>query len=109
MNKQAFFPDYSNSILNFSCSILKYFGVKPKHSTLSSADKILNKNFKHVVVILLDGFGVNIMEKHLAPSDFLRFCTEIYTHARVLAFSVLWRDNLLRSCVMISCDLARRF
>ena len=69
---QIVFPDYNNSILNFSCSILNHFGAKVHHNTLPYVDSILEKNFKNVVVILLDGLGINILEKHLKPNDFLR-------------------------------------
>lgn len=66
------FPDYTNSIVNFSCSILKHFGVPVHHNTLPAADEVLAGNYKHVVVLLLDGLGVNILEKHLSPDAFLR-------------------------------------
>lgn len=66
------FPDYNDSILNLSNSILSYFGVKPEHSTLPVADQFLYRNHPHVVVILLDGLGMNVLEKHLSPQDFLR-------------------------------------
>lgn len=72
MGKGIFYPNYDESILSLSCSVLKYFGVEPKHKTLPAADKILSKNYKHVVVILLDGLGINILEKHLSKNDFLR-------------------------------------
>lgn len=70
--EEPVFPDYENSILNLSNSILLHFGVKPEHHTLASVDEILSHNYKHVVVILLDGLGMNILEKHLTYKDFLR-------------------------------------
>lgn len=66
------FPDYTNSIVNLSCSILKHFGVPVRHNTLPLADDALAGNYRHVVAILLDGLGMNILEKHLAPDSFLR-------------------------------------
>ena len=78
---QIVFPDYNNSILNFSCSILNHFGAKVHHSTLSCADQILCKNYKNVVVILLDGLGINILEKHLKPNDFFFIVT--FPHCKV--------------------------
>lgn len=69
---QPVFPDYTNSIMNLSCSFLNHFGAPVKHNTLPYVDKILSKGYKHVVAILLDGFGVNILEKHLEPEAFLR-------------------------------------
>ncbi len=64
-------PDYNKSILNLSCSILKHFGIEPEHNTLAEADAVLSKNYKHVVVILLDGLGMNILQNHLYYKDFL--------------------------------------
>lgn len=65
-------PDYEDSILNLSCSILKHYGITPQHPTLPDADALLSRNYRHVVVILLDGLGMNILEKHLSKNDFLR-------------------------------------
>ena len=70
--KEPCFPDYTNSILNFSCSILKHYGVAVKHPTLEAADKLLETEPAHVAVLLLDGLGVNILQKHLPPEAFLR-------------------------------------
>ncbi|MCQ2576352.1 MAG: alkaline phosphatase family protein [Treponema sp.] len=66
------FPDYDNSIVNLACSIQQYYGIQPKHKTIAAVDDILSRNYKHVVVILLDGLGMNIMESHLHRMDFLR-------------------------------------
>lgn len=66
------FPDYKDSILNLSCSILNHYGIKPQHDTLSQVDYLLTKNYKHVVVILLDGLGMNVLENNLTYRDFLR-------------------------------------
>lgn len=65
-------PDYNNSLLNLSCSILNHYGIASDHSTLPAADELLAKNYKHVVVILLDGMGINVLEKNLYYKDFLR-------------------------------------
>lgn len=65
-------PDYNDSILNFSCSILKHYGIATSYETISSVDEILGRNYKHVVVILLDGLGMNVLEQHLNVQDFLR-------------------------------------
>lgn len=65
-------PNYSDSILNLSNSILNYYGIQPFHETLPAADFLLAKNLPHVVVILLDGLGMNILEQNLYYRDFLR-------------------------------------
>ena len=66
------FPDYSDCIVNLSCSIQKYYGITPLHNTLPQVDEILSHNKKHVVVILLDGLGMNILDGNLSYRDFLR-------------------------------------
>lgn len=66
-----YFPNNKNTIVNFSCSILKHFNVSPTHSTITKIDEIL-KNHDKVVAILFDGMGTNILKKHLSPSGFMR-------------------------------------
>ena len=65
-------PDYNNCIVNFSNSILKYYGVKEAHQTLGAVDRIINKNYRNVVIIILDGLGMDALNHHLKPDDFLR-------------------------------------
>ena len=65
MEKRIVFPDYNNSLVNLSSSILTAFGVEPDEPTLRSVDDILARDYKNVVLLLLDGMGVSIMEKHL--------------------------------------------
>lgn len=65
-------PDYNNCIVNFSNSILKYYGVKEAHQTLGAVDRIINKNYRNVVIIILDGLGMDALNYHLKPDDFLR-------------------------------------
>ena len=65
-------PDYNNCIVNFSNSILKYYGIKEYHQTLGAVDRIISKNYHNVVVIILDGLGMDALNHHLKPDDFLR-------------------------------------
>ena len=73
------YPDYNNSIVNLACSVLKHFGAENKHETLGIFDNYLKKNYKNVVVLLLDGLGVDALENHLNKESFLRrhFVTKI--------------------------------
>ncbi|MDO4198542.1 MAG: alkaline phosphatase family protein [Erysipelotrichaceae bacterium] len=65
-------PDYSNSILNLSNSILKYYGVNDiSHSTLKIADDLLNKNHKNVILCLFDGMGFYNLEEHKSDAPYL--------------------------------------
>ncbi|WP_432649564.1 alkaline phosphatase family protein [Huintestinicola sp.] len=66
------YPDYKNSIANLACSVLKYYGIEPPNPTLPQADRLLNRPYKNVVIILLDGMGASSVEKHLSPKGFFR-------------------------------------
>ena len=65
--------NYNECITNFACSIEKYFGLTPKHNTLSYIDKLLEeKKPENVVVILFDGLGSRILDRTLEEDSFLR-------------------------------------
>ncbi|HWQ59161.1 MAG TPA: alkaline phosphatase family protein [Clostridia bacterium] len=66
-------PNYKNCPVNLACSILKEFGAPYTHATLPVFDALLAKRaYKNVVVILLDGMGMDALERHLAPDGFFR-------------------------------------
>ena len=67
MNKEILWPDYQNSLANLPNSILKKFGAEPAGDSLPLLDKYLEKDYKNIILILLDGMGRNIVEKHLSP------------------------------------------
>lgn len=60
-----------NTIVNFSNSILKFFGVETFHDSIPEIDRFL-EGHKKIVVLLYDGFGKNIIEEHLKPTSFIR-------------------------------------
>ena len=64
-------PDYNHSILNLITSILKYYKVETNHKSLNEIDNILEKNYKNVVFIVLDGMGEHILNK-LAPNGYFK-------------------------------------
>jgi len=66
------YPDYNKSIVNLACSVLKYYGAECKHNTLPVFDELLKKDYKNVVVMLFDGFGLDALEFHLKKESFLR-------------------------------------
>lgn len=69
---KQYYPDYKNSILNVSNSILKHYGVQTKYDTIPELDKELQNNYNHIIYILLDGLGVNIIKEHLSETQALR-------------------------------------
>lgn len=68
------YPDYSHSIVNISCSILKYFNVKDiRHDTLECLDDILEKRKpRNIVFCLFDAMGISIIERYLSEDSFTR-------------------------------------
>lgn len=67
----TYYPDYENNcILGISNSILKHYGAKTHHNTLQILDERLKKNYKNVVLLVLDGLGINALRTH-APEGFL--------------------------------------
>ncbi len=67
------YPNYDRSILSVASSVLNHFGVKDcQHKTLPELDRLLKKDYKNVIVMLFDGLGTSILNKHLSENDFLR-------------------------------------
>lgn len=69
MSNDILMPDYENSILNLITSILKKYNVESKYKSLEKVDKVLEKNYQNVVLMILDGMGENIL-KNLSPDGF---------------------------------------
>lgn len=63
--------DYGNSILSVSNSVLMYFNGEAKYSTLPKLDAILNKNYKNVVLMVIDCMGTFILKQNLPQNSFL--------------------------------------
>ena len=52
--------------------MLKHYGIKAFHPTLSLLDKELAHGKKNIIFMILDGFGENILKLHLSEQSFLR-------------------------------------
>ncbi len=70
--KKTFDFDYDNSLVSVSNSLLKYYRAKTYHPSLKLLDDHLNKNYKNVIFMILDGMGTDLIEKHLPESSFIR-------------------------------------
>ena len=66
------YPDYRNGLVNLACSILKYYGADYGHPTLPVMDRLLEKKYRNVVVMLFDGLGSAALKYHLPEDSFLR-------------------------------------
>lgn len=72
MKRLIHVPDYQNSILNISASILNHYGVTTEYATLKLLDQELEKKYKHVILMVLDGMGINILNHNLSSDSLLR-------------------------------------
>ena len=50
--------------MNVSCSILKHYGYPTKYDTILLCDRLLAKNYRNIVLILIDGLGESIIERY---------------------------------------------
>lgn len=68
------YPDYTNSITNIACSVLKYYGVKDvRHNSIPELDNILEeKKPRNIIMMLFDAMGISILKQHLSPNSFTR-------------------------------------
>ena len=65
-------PDYKNSLVNLANSILQYFECPAHHTSLPAIDKFLEQEYQTVVLLVLDGMGVDMLEHNLSKKSFLR-------------------------------------
>ena len=70
--KKIVYPDYKNCIANVPNSILKYYGAELAGESLPLLDAQMTKPYKNVVLLLLDGMGKYILEKHLSENGAFR-------------------------------------
>ena len=66
-----FYPDYENCLVNVSNSLLKYYGLENGHPSLEVLDRYLEKGYKNVVWLVLDGFGSQLIQDNLGEGSFL--------------------------------------
>lgn len=68
--KDIVLPDYNHCILGTITSILKHYNVETNHKSSEVIDKILiEKNFKNIIFIVLDGMGEHILN-NISPNGF---------------------------------------
>ena len=70
--KNVFDFDYDNSILSASNSILKHYGLPTYHKTHLFLDEQLKSNKKNIILLILDGMGIDLINKNMKPTSFIR-------------------------------------
>lgn len=72
MCKKIFWPDYQNCLTGLPNSILRSFGIDPVGDTLPLLDRYLEKKYRNIILLVLDGLGTSILEGNLNADGFLR-------------------------------------
>lgn len=70
MNNEIVLPNYEHCILNTITSILKYYNVETEYKSLESLDKELEKKYRNVVFMVLDGMGEHILNR-MSPRGYI--------------------------------------
>ena len=65
------YPDYTNSILNITASLLKYYGIDIHHNSDPIVDAYLSSGSSHVIQMVFDGMGYDLLEKFQTDVPFL--------------------------------------
>lgn len=67
------YPSYETCILNTISSIRKYYHRPIHYETDPKMDEILQeKEYHNIIILLLDGLGENILDKHCKDTAFLK-------------------------------------
>lgn len=64
-------PDFNNNILNITATLAEFLGCPNDNPVLSDLKKELNKGYKNVVLLILDGLGKYPIGKNLPADAFL--------------------------------------
>lgn len=72
MNEKFIKPNFSNNIINISATLAEFLGCTNDKPTLPTLAKELKKGYKNVVFLILDGLGVNPINKNLTDDSFIQ-------------------------------------
>lgn len=64
--------DYDHSLLSVISSVSSHFKLPAANKTLSELDRLLETRYKNVILLIFDGMGMSVLERHLPPDSFLR-------------------------------------
>lgn len=65
-------PNYDDSILSITSSILKNYGIESRYKSMADVDKELKKGYKNVFLWIIDGLGHYNLTDLYDKSDFIR-------------------------------------
>ena len=79
MEEKIVKPNYENSILNLITSILKYYHVETPYKSLKKVDAVLQKNYKNIVLVILDGMGMQVLKDTVPKGIFAQNVVDTIT------------------------------
>lgn len=69
---KVLYPNYEKSLVNFSATILKEFGIDSPYTTFRRVNKLFREEkYINVVVLVYSGLGARIIDNYLDKSSFL--------------------------------------
>ena len=87
-------PNYEHSILSSISSILKYYNVKTEYKSLECLDIVLEKGYRNIVFIVLDGLGEHILknidENGYLSSNKMDCVTSVYPSTTTAALTTYY-------------------
>jgi len=90
LDEGLFWPDYENSIVNFSNSILELFDEKPLHRPFNFPKRVL-ENVRKVIVMVVDGLSFEIFSDMIHDDDVLVFpCSSVFPTTTAAALPSLY-------------------
>ena len=72
MNKRFTKPDFSNNIINISATLAAFLGCPNDKPTLPVLEEQLQKGYKNIVFLILDGLGIHPIDQNLSDDSFLK-------------------------------------
>ncbi len=65
-------PDFQRSVVNISASLASYLGAPNDKPVLPELSEALEKGYKNVILLVLDGMGMHPLEQNAAAGGFFR-------------------------------------
>lgn len=69
--KNIIIPDYNHCLMNITTTILKHYNVPSSFKSINILERELNKNYRNIVLILVDAMGSAILRKHKKEVKYL--------------------------------------
>lgn len=91
-------PDFKNNIVNISATIAEFLGCPNDKPILPKLAKQLKKGYKNVVFLILDGMGINPINKNLSDNSFLKknikqVVTSVFPSTTTNATTSFWTNK----------------